>query len=149
MGLHTHFGTWVRLVRPAARAPRYCEALSPADRKTDSSSQSPERDTPPAGPKESKQAPLESPQQGKSPLESQQPRQVPPESPHREKSPRGPKQDELPGVTPERKPSLKSPGQGPADDTYFVRDAGTQTPFSFPPNVVVVANGAQLTTHRI
>ena len=55
-----------------------------------------------------------------------------------------PKQDELPGVAPEREP--------PVDDIYFaveVRDAGAQTPFSFPPNVVVVANGAQITTHRI
>ena len=84
------------------------------------------------------------------------PKQVPPESVPPEslkqapkQSPLGPKQDELPRVTPERKPSLESPGQGPADDTYFVRDAGTQTPFSFPPNVVVVADGAQLTTHRI
>ena len=66
------------------------------------------------------------------PLESKQPKRE-----------QGPKQDELPGVTPERKPSLES------DGTYFVRDAGTQTPFSFPPHVVVVANGAHLTTHSI
>ena len=77
----------------------------------------------------------------------QSPKQSPKQAP--KQSPLGPKRDELPRVTPERKPSLESPGQGPADDTYFVRDAGTQTPFSFPPNVVVVANGGQLTTHRI
>ena len=66
------------------------------------------------------------------------------------KSPLEPKQDKLPGVTLKSEPkSPKSPGQFPADDTDPVLDAGTQTPFSLPPSVVVVANGAQLTTHSV